>query len=521
MYEFKIAYHYLRPRRKSLSTALISLLSVFVISLVVWLVVVFLSVTAGIEKNWLRKLTSLHAPVRLTPTDAYYQSYYYQVDRLAAASNYTVKTIGEKAAAPAADPYVEETDPEIPFYWSPPDRLPDGQLRDPVKIALRELESLQKEHSKEYSGLSFQDYEIAGALLRLNLHRPGDETPATLSQMSFLLSLTERNPRLRSLFVKPDKPDLNVDFRQEPPSPPSQAYFVNGACRLPQNGEEFSVLLPKNYRDSGALVGDTGTLSFVSPSAVSAQEQRIRIRVAGFYDPGILSMGNKCLIVPQEVTQAIHAASQTFSPDGTPTNGIFVWPQGDQALEQAPEIQREIAERFEKAGIASYWKIDTFRDFEFSKDLMLQFQSDRTLFLLIAAIILIVACCNIATLLVLLVNDKKREIAVLQSMGAPFRSIAAIFGTCGAAMGALSCLIGTGLALLTLRHLDSLVACLSALQGRAAFNPAFFGSTLPNQLSYEALLFALIATPLLSFAAGLIPAWKASRVRPAQALRSE
>ena len=88
-------------------------------------------------------------------------------------------------------------------------------------------------------------------------------------------------------------------------------------------------------------------------------------------------------------------------------------------------------------------------------------------------------------------------------------------------MGALGCLFGSLAALFTLNHLDHLVAILSNLQGRAAFNPLFFGQSLPNQLSGEAFLFVLIATPLLSLAAGLIPALKASRIHPSSILRSE
>ncbi len=631
-------------------------MSVLVISLVVWLVVVFLSVTAGIEKNWLSKLTSLHAPIRLAPTNEFYSSYYYQIDKLSAASNYTLKTIGEKAASQAADPYSVDLDAEIPIYWPKADRLSDGALRDPVKIAYRELDALKE----EIPGFAFQDYEIGGALLRLTLHRPSDETPSSLSQMSYLLSLAEENPRFRTLLIEPQPNDLNhllaadpaliehikfeevktqakfafpqellpigrplqvyiqpgdsrvilplesneqlllaglekgtviwdgrelqfqspstlsfpkkiqlrldrpatfkasnpssgneieitgriqgypisgaipfknieiakgkakIDFDAEPLHPPAWAYFVNGKCQLPEAekkfGREISAILPKNYRESGVLLGDAGALNYTAPAALSAQEQKIPIRVAGFYDPGILSIGSKCLIVPEEVTKTIHAASQTFSPDGTPTNGLFVWIAD---LENAPLMKEKIAERFKSAGIDAYWKIATYEQFEFSKDLMLQFQSDRTLLLLIASILLIVACCNIISLLVLLVNDKKKEIAILQSMGASFRSIASIFGLCGIAMGAMSCLIGGSLAVFTLRHLDSLVAFLSALQGRAAFNPAFFGQTLPNHLSYEALLFVLIATPLLSLAAGLIPALKASRIRPSSVLRSE
>jgi len=310
--------------------------------------------------------------------------------------------------------------------------------------------------------------------------------------MTYLLSIAEKNPHLSTLLAEQPIPHLNLDA--------------------------FPVYLPKSYGESGVKIGDRGILGFTAPTAASFQEQRASIQVAGFYDPGILAIGNKFLLVPSEIIRSISAATQTISPDGTPTNGIFVWIDD---LRSAETVASRIEKRFEEAGIASYWSVSTYKEFEFSKDLLIQFQSDRTLLLLIASIILIVACSNIISLLVLLVNDKKKEIAILQSMGASFRSISAIFAFCGVALGTLGCLFGSLAALFTLRHLDHLVSFLSRLQGRAAFNPAFFGKSLPNQLSAEALLFVLIATPLLSLAAGLIPALKASRISPSSTLRSE
>lgn len=471
MFELKVALKYLVPKAKSLSTALISLMSVAVISLVVWLVLVFLSVTAGIEKNWLTKLTSLYAPLRISPTDQYYRSYFYQIDGLASASNYTLKTIGEKAEAHSSDPYTSD-DMEYPWIK---DLDGAGRLKDPVKLAMHELDQM---------GLTHQDYEISGALLKLELNREG--RTSYLSQMSYLLSYSDKNPNLSKL--------MTGTFSED------------------------GVILPKSYKDSGVKLGDRGTLSYSIPSAASSQEQRIPIRVTGFYDPGFLSLGNRALIVSNSITRLIYASAQTTSSDGAPTNGIFVWPK---ELNEVPGLQREIAERFEKAGIGNYWKIATYEDYEASKDLLQQLRSDRMLFTLIAVIILVVACCNIISLLVLLVNDKKREIAILQSMGASFRSIAAIFAFCGATLGMLSCLVGGGLALLTLRNLDSLVAFLSSLQGRVAFNPAFFGQSLPNELSVDAVLFVVIATPVMSFIAGLIPAMRACRVKPSEVLRAE
>jgi lipoprotein-releasing system permease protein len=65
------------------------------------------------------------------------------------------------------------------------------------------------------------------------------------------------------------------------------------------------------------------------------------------------------------------------------------------------------------------------------------------------------------------------------------------------------------------------VQILSFIQGRDAFNTAFFGTSLPDELSHHAVLFILIATPLLSLLAGLVPAIKACRLRPSAILRSE
>ncbi|MBF8263267.1 MAG: hypothetical protein HW387_932 [Parachlamydiales bacterium] len=656
MFELTLAFRYLIPQKKSLSTALISLLSVVVISLVVWLVLVFLSVTSGIERNWMEKLTSLHAPLRLTPTEQYYNSYYYQADALSAASSYTLKTIGEKANAIASDPYSENTDAEVPHYWPSPDRHPDGRLRDLVKETFDLLGNLK---------IPYQDYEISGALMRLSLNRPSNSagSGATLSQMSYLLSFMDRNPRFGSIITPPSSDDLNAllkmpsndphylssilshaaideiatttldpsllseqsrlvafarpfysseiaipadstqtaplgwtlgriavqgsnwawhgvagekiekpvlkleqpltlnvkvqetapeishvrlyaqgslqnqplkgdilwgsalvakarvetKFAQMPPLSPPWAFEAAGRCHLPHFSIGQPFLLPKAYRDMGVRIGDGGTLNFSAVGAASAQEQRIPVRVAGFYDPGLFSMGGRCLIVPPSITRTIHAASQTFSPDGTPTNGIGIWIGSND--EDAQKLK--IEEKLREANLLSYWKVSTYKDYEFSKELFQQFRSDRTLFLLIAVLILLVATSNIISLLVLLVNDKKKEIAILQSMGASGKSVAAIFGLCGLTMGAVSSIIGTAAAIFTLHHLDIVVHWLSALQGHAAFQPAFFGQSLPNQLSPEALLFVLISTPLLSLLAGLIPALRASRIRPSMALRQE
>ncbi|MGK0182440.1 MAG: lipoprotein-releasing system permease protein, partial [Halioglobus sp.] len=171
MYEISVALKYLTPRWKQLSVSLISLVSVIVISLVVWLILVFFSVTNGMEKNWIEKLVSLSAPVRLTPTEAYYSSYYYQVDSISGDSNYNYQSIGEKLKSEKTDPYDPQMDMEPPSYWPEADRTPEGEIKDIVKRTAELFSEL-----KGVKGLSFQDYEMTVSNMRLNLLRQG--TPA-------------------------------------------------------------------------------------------------------------------------------------------------------------------------------------------------------------------------------------------------------------------------------------------------------------------------------------------------------
>jgi lipoprotein-releasing system permease protein len=685
MYELSVALKYLIPRKKQLSVSLIALLSITVIALVVWLVLVFLSVTEGIERGWLQKLTTLNAPLRITPTHHYYSSYYYQIDAISAESRFSLKNIAEKTQTSATDPYNPIEDGELPARFPQPDLSKNGILADPVKGLFDGLSQLKKSHAD----LVFQDFELSGALMRLQLLRPGDrgmpgeENQGYLTQVSYLASLPDRCPGLSSLLLPPTEKDLNHLLylashstemsRQDSPAltfkapketaqnrvhnllqlikikqfkprtrlwqlPPSllpepqvlegvvhsrngtvsridiplekaqaqsfdqrvriwkegsdlilerekgqrekialntpllidgpilfnvletagahsplfkvqawvqgisiqgdigiedmeisQAEFSSEKMEsapwispqniLPVNEEkETGVLLAKGFLDNGVMIGDRGYLSYSSTTSSAIQEHRLPIFVSGFYDPGILSVGNKCILVPPFVTRTINASSTSFNLDKTQSNGILVW---FDDLKKAEMIKNEISALLKDQGIDKYWKVTTFHEYEFARDLLEQFQSDKHLFALVGLIILIVACCNIISLLVLLVNDKKREIGILQAMGASRLSIAAIFGSCGMAMGILSSLIGTVAALFTMYHIDTLVQILSFIQGHAAFNTTFFGKSLPDELSHNAVTFILITTPLLSLLAGLVPAIKACRLRPSAILRSE
>lgn len=501
MFELKIALKYLLPNKKSLTSTLVSMMSVLVISLVVWLVLVFLSVTSGIEKNWITKLTATHAPIRISPTPYYFQSYYYLIDGISQESNFTYKNISAKNHSVHTDPYDLTVDQQKPLYIPSPDKNSLGSLIDPVQ----ELFSILEKKSKEDKSFYFQEYEIAAALMKLHIA----SGTKVLSQMSFLISIPDQNPNLEKILIPQNNPNLAESN--------SFARMEKGALKIPKLSDLSSVILPKTYKDAGAKVGDLGSFHFTGFSSASTLEQKINFCVVGFYDPGIMAVGNKCILTSKNTIEEINSLTETFSPDGTPTNGIFVWIKD---LDNVAETKALLQTKLKEYEIDKFWQVTSYDEFEFAKDLLNQFKSDRTILLLVAIIILTVACSNIITLLVLLVNDKRSEIAILQAMGASSKSLACIFGFCGAFMGLFSCFLGSLLAFITLHNLGSIVEFLSYIQGRSAFNPNFFGNALPNHFSLEAFWFVLIATPIISIIAGLIPAIKACNISTAEALKS-
>jgi len=550
LFELFFVKSYLWPKKKQLSVALIGLLSLFVISTVVWLLLLFLSITEGIEKTWLSKLTSLNAPIRITPTETYYNSYYYQIDSISRASNYSLKTIREKLSAQKTDPYDSSTDEEIPSYWP----LKEIDELDPIKKIFSSLHSL----SFKFSDLTAEDYEVAGALMRLELIRPHTRNfQSFLSQVSYIATYPSAPSHLEDLIQKPTLRDLKhliylsslyeetnllerilanvtcasknaptienilteeISFKTEFDSPPTLsppwAYFVEKKLQLPENG----IILPRQFRDSDVLLGDRGFFSYQATTLLSSQEQRLPVHVVGFYDPGVISIGARFILSDPSLVHTMNVNCQTTAIAPLLTNGIQVWFKDYKKTDRVREI---LSKEFEKEGISQYFDIVPYYEYEFAKELIGQFQSDRYLFMLVGVLILTVACSNIISLLLLLVNDKKHEIGILLSLGATKKSIAFIFGGIGVTVGFISSLIGVSLAYFTLSHIDLFVNLLSTIEGRDAFNPLFYGDSLPNVMSLKALLFVLVASPLLSFFAGLIPAIKACKLKPSAILRSE
>ena len=141
---------------------------------------------------------------------------------------------------------------------------------------------------------------------------------------------------------------------------------------------------------------------------------------------------------------------------------------------------------------------------------------------LLLLLIVAVAAFNIISTLVMVVNDKKGDIAILRTLGATPGTIMAIFMVQGTVIGVVGTAIGAVLGMLAALNVSAAIAALEGLIGHKFLNAdVYFIDYLPSQLQMQDVLMVCGAALVLSFLATLYPAWRAARTQPAQALRYE
>jgi lipoprotein-releasing system permease protein len=147
-------------------------------------------------------------------------------------------------------------------------------------------------------------------------------------------------------------------------------------------------------------------------------------------------------------------------------------------------------------------------------------QMSKRLVGMMLAIIIAVAAFNVVSALVLVVNDKQGDIAILRSQGATPGGIVRIFLVQGFMVGLLGTLLGVLCGVLLALVITDLVALLERLfQIQFLKADVYPVSYLPADLRLADVLQVALTALVISSLAALYPAWRASRIEPARALR--
>ena len=159
---------------------------------------------------------------------------------------------------------------------------------------------------------------------------------------------------------------------------------------------------------------------------------------------------------------------------------------------------------------------------QMNRNILFALKTEKVVMFVILTLIVLVAAFGIASTLFMVVMEKTRDIAILKSMGATGGSITKIFVMEGLIIGIIGTLLGVASGLLIARNLEPIIDVIQKITGQNFFNKdIYYLDHFPSQVVPSDVALISITAVLVSFIATLYPAWQASRMLPAEALRYE
>ncbi len=300
-----------------------------------------------------------------------------------------------------------------------------------------------------------------------------------------------------------------VDPAQEDKVSIISGYFKEGGLASLEPGGFGIILGTLAAERLGVKVGDKVT--FISPDVV-VTPAGIFPRMKRFTVVGLFSVGAGELDAALALINISDAARlQRWQADQVQglrlkLDDLFMAPQ------VAWELSREL-------GTDSFYTSDWTRS---HGNLYRAIGLQKAMIGLLLLLIMAVAAFNIISTLVMVVNDKKSDIAILRTLGATPGQIMATFMVQGTVIGVVGTVVGALLGIGAALNVSAAVTWLETLLGHRFLNEdVYFISYLPSQLLPGDLFMVCSAALVMSFFATLYPAWRAARTQPAEALRYE
>ena len=180
----------------------------------------------------------------------------------------------------------------------------------------------------------------------------------------------------------------------------------------------------------------------------------------------------------------------------------------------APELGKELTKNL-PGFFASDWTMQNAAFFQALK-------MEKIMMLLILVLIIAVAAFNMLSSLVMLVVDKKSDIAILLTIGMRRKTIMRIFMIQGVIIGIIGSFIGLVIGIIVSYNVTSIVSYIQKILGvQFLSSSVYYINYLPSKIEGFDLLLVCVISFVLSFLATIYPAWKASRIKPVEALKYE
>ncbi|WP_444939006.1 lipoprotein-releasing ABC transporter permease subunit [Microbulbifer sp. JMSA002] len=315
-------------------------------------------------------------------------------------------------------------------------------------------------------------------------------------------ALARRGSEVTPLLVQGVNPDTIVNVSN------INDFLSPNAFSAMLDDSEPGVILGRGIAEKlGVEQGDY--LSLIVPNNDAASGSRRAARVAGFKVAEVFHSGT---VLDQSLALVSWEQAQGLAGQ---KGGAGIQLRVNEMLE-ANWIMRRLLKDLPRDG---YYGTDWSRT---HGNLYQAIQMSRNLVGLLVLLIIAIAAFNVVSTLVMVVIDKHSDIAILRTMGASTRQILLTFVSQGALVGLVGALVGGVLGVLASLAVTDLVAGLESTLGIQFLKSDVYPvDYLPSELSWADVALVVGAGFLLSLLATLYPAFQASRVQPAAALRNE
>jgi lipoprotein-releasing system permease protein len=287
---------------------------------------------------------------------------------------------------------------------------------------------------------------------------------------------------------------------------PLNDYLVQGSLDdLDDDSVILSTLLASGL---GARVGDT--VSLYTPLMLERMKKDEvllprEVRVAGIFRIGHQQLDSSTVICPLRLMQDLYGLGQSV-------HGYNV--------RLKPGADPDVAVAKLNAVLPPTMGALTW--FEANADFQAVLSFERNMIFFLLTFIIIVAAFSITSSLLVTVVRKTREIGLLGAMGGKARDVAASFCVQGFSIGLAGTAVGLGIGFALLHWRNAIVGFIARLtMGQEAFVKFYQFSDLPAHTTTQDVVTIVVFSIVASTLAGLIPAWRAARLKPVEALRSE
>ncbi len=257
---------------------------------------------------------------------------------------------------------------------------------------------------------------------------------------------------------------------------------------------------------SGILVGDAVTLisptGTITPLGMIPASRTFIVR--GIFSTGMYEFDSNMVYI------SLGAAKKMFQRDMP--SGVEVKVQD---IYRADSIANGAMKRLGEGYWAKTWK-------DMNKSLFSALRLEKTIMFIILLFIILVAAFSIISTLIMMVMEKRKEIAILKSMGATTEQILRIFITVGMAIGISGTLAGLALGLLLAHNLNAVVAAVEFIfKIQVMPKDVYYITGLPTKVDAVEVACITLASLLLCFFATIYPARQAARQDPVEVIRYE